>query len=414
MEGMVDDIKPEVNKECISPRQLGRNSGNWFYYFDFGKDEHGMIAICSLQFHDYVEKFTSCVDRIAYNNSNDPLKKSMACERREKKAFYLGFCPCARYDAERWSRPILYIVAEGNGKSWKGAPHPQLPAGRVWARLCEELKRTDNDRGQARDDKSLCALFIVAPASHQDEIERQVVIVLSLLIEEEGLVLQLTSYPPIIEELLDELGQASWFTSLDLTRRRISPGQKRLRGGIASHGFWVVRSSAMNSSLAPYLRKFVLVFFDDILIYSPTFEEHIALHLGIEDGKVKLSKCTFASQQLTRRSYFWRKELCWDPSKIGGLLIGLHLNQRRSREVFLVRLVTTGTRCAILACIVHRPSQHEKAFQALKTMAPVIAQFFTTAAAVRPMLAELWCGAWRALGLFKQGFGPPHIGFICL
>jgi hypothetical protein len=36
--------------------------------------------------------------------------------------------------------------------------------------------------------------------------------------------------------------------------------------------------SAMNTTPAPYLRKFVLVFFDDILIYNRKYEEHL-VHL---------------------------------------------------------------------------------------------------------------------------------------
>lgn len=57
---------------------------------------------------------------------------------------------------------------------------------------------------------------------------------------------------------------------------------------------------AMNHTLAPLLRKCALVFFDDILVYSASLNEHIS-HLeqvfellSADDWKVKLSKCKFA------------------------------------------------------------------------------------------------------------------------
>jgi hypothetical protein len=57
---------------------------------------------------------------------------------------------------------------------------------------------------------------------------------------------------------------------------------------------------AMNTTLAPLLRKYVLVFFDDILVYGATFEDHLKhLHsllelLQADQWKIKLSKCSFS------------------------------------------------------------------------------------------------------------------------
>lgn len=58
--------------------------------------------------------------------------------------------------------------------------------------------------------------------------------------------------------------------------------------------------SIMNDILRPYLRKFVLVFFDDILIYNPSWPNHmehlaIVLNLLRENQLIaNLKKCQFA------------------------------------------------------------------------------------------------------------------------
>jgi hypothetical protein len=66
---------------------------------------------------------------------------------------------------------------------------------------------------------------------------------------------------------------------------------------------------AMNSTLYPLLRKCVLVFFDDILLYSKSYEDHL-VHLELvlellrkEQWSVKLSKCSFASREISYLGY---------------------------------------------------------------------------------------------------------------
>ena len=100
-------------------------------------------------------------------------------------------------------------------------------------------------------------------------------------------------YPvPVIEELLDELHGASWFSTLDLTagyhQIRLKPGEEHkmaFQTHTGQYEFWVMAFGltsapatflkAMNITLGSLLRKCVLVFFDDILIFSRTLEEHI-------------------------------------------------------------------------------------------------------------------------------------------
>jgi hypothetical protein len=80
---------------------------------------------------------------------------------------------------------------------------------------------------------------------------------------------------------------------------------------------------AMNATLAPGLRKFVIVFFDDILVFSPSLETHIEHLQQVFDWlrrdqwKLKKSKCTFAKQSISYLGHVMSAEgLSTDPAKV--------------------------------------------------------------------------------------------------
>lgn len=147
-------------------------------------------------------------------------------------------------------------------------------------------------------------------------------------------------YPmPIMDEFLDELAGAVWFTTLDLRsgyHQILVELCDQYKTAFQTHNdhyeykvmpYGVTGGPAtfqyvMNSVLAPLLRKCVVVFIDDILIYSKTWSEHLQ-HirevlelLRHHQLKVKLSKCAFAQKQIQYLGHVISKGVATDTSKV--------------------------------------------------------------------------------------------------
>lgn len=145
---------------------------------------------------------------------------------------------------------------------------------------------------------------------------------------------------PTIDELLDELGNASWFSKLglkqgfhqilmheaDIEKTTFRTHQGHYKYLVIPFGLCNAPSTfqaAMNLLLAPFLRRFAAVFFDNILVYNSSLSapiQHLELIFqALLHGQyfLKKTKCLFAQNQLEYLGHIvFGKGVTPEPSKL--------------------------------------------------------------------------------------------------
>jgi len=149
---------------------------------------------------------------------------------------------------------------------------------------------------------------------------------------------------PIIEEILEELAGSKYFSKLDMksgyhqVRMKVEDEYKTTFK--THHGHYQFRvmpfgltnapatfQCIINEVLSPFLRKLVMVFLDDILIYSPSLQTHpqhleqVFQKLREHNLYMKANKCSFAQHQLEYLGHIISGAgVSTDPSKTSAMI----------------------------------------------------------------------------------------------
>lgn len=145
---------------------------------------------------------------------------------------------------------------------------------------------------------------------------------------------------PLIDDLLDELGGSTIYSKLDLKsgyhQLRMVVGEEyktAFKTHVGHFEYLVIPfgltnappsfQALMNHVFHPFLRRFVIIFFDDILVYSPTLQEHVSYrHLVFQILREQhlcfnKAKCCFATHKVECLGHFITAAgVSTDPTKI--------------------------------------------------------------------------------------------------